>query len=298
MKNINNNESTGFLFKQALDKKLDSDISRKHKDNLRYLYNHFMAFLGEERQQLPLSEISTPLLEGFLQQYGASATTYMNRRRELSVLFNTAGGLIDQTFSTVRRTQVQRIKATLHLAYEKEQLQPVLDFLKASHTNLYRCCLMTYGCLLRPHEEIRLLTKKHFKANNTEIHLAGSENKGGRVRLVYVPEYVRQEIDPILEQIRREDNIFSLSKEPFNYTYFAKQWTREKKKLLARGMIYPKQTLYSFRHSAAINVFRRTKDVYMVQKMMGHSSVTITLKYLRSLGEFNTEELKEAAPVL
>jgi len=31
---------------------------------------------------------------------------------------------------------------------------------------------------------------------------------------------------------------------------------------------------------------------------MGHSSVVITLKYLRSLGEFDTEELKAAAPVL
>src|SRR5689334_5093745 len=65
----------------------------------------------------------------------------------------------------------------------------VLDFLKGNHTNLYRCCLMTYGCLLRPHEEIRLLTKKHFKNGNTEIHLAGNENKGGRIRVAFVPDY-------------------------------------------------------------------------------------------------------------
>ena len=52
---------------------------------------------------------------------------------------------------------------------------------------------MAYGCLLRPHEEIRLLTKKHFKGGNTEIHLAGEENKGGKVRVVYVPDYVRAE---------------------------------------------------------------------------------------------------------
>ena len=38
-------------------------------------------------------------------------------------------------------------------------------------------------------------------------------------------------------------------------------------------------------------------NVYMVQKMMAHSTVVVTLKYLRSLGEFNMDELKAAAPV-
>jgi integrase len=116
--------------------------------------------------------------------------------------------------------------------------------------------------------------------------------------VVYVPEYVRQEFNPILEEIKRDDNIFTKSPMPFNNSYFSKQWNRERIALLSEGLIYPKQTLYSFRHTAAIDVFRRTKDVYMVQKMMGHSSVVVTLKYLRSLGEFNAEELEAAAPKL
>jgi hypothetical protein len=45
-------------------------------------------------------------------------------------------------------------------------------------------------------------------------------------------------------------------------------------------------------------VFRNSKDVYLLQRMLGHSSVVITLKYLRSLGEFNTDELRAAAPTL
>jgi len=295
---LNKDTSTGALFSRALDKKLTSGISKQHQDSLRHVFNHFMRFLGPDGRETPLKELTTGQIESFLQQYNTSATHYMNKRRDLSVLFNTAGRMIDEYLMTVRKTEVRRIKATLHLAYEREQLQPVLGFLKANHINLYRCALMTYGCLLRPHEEIRLLTKKHFKMNNTEIHLEGNENKGGRVRVVFVPEYVREEFDPILNVIGRDDNIFSLTKEPFNDSYFSKQWTREKKKLLSHGLIYPKQTLYSFRHTAAIDVFRRTKDVYMVQKIMGHASVLVTLKYLRSLGEFNTKELKAAAPVL
>ncbi|GAA4924653.1 tyrosine-type recombinase/integrase [Mucilaginibacter defluvii] len=298
MKETNHDQSVGSLFRQALEKKMTSDLSRKHKDNLRHLYNHFMLFLGDEGREIPIRDLTTAQIEAFLHRYDSSSTHYMNKRRELSVLFNTAARLIDEKLLTVKRTEPRRIKAKLNLAYEKEQLKPILNFVKANHDNLYLCCLLTYGCFLRPHEEIRLLTKKHFKAGNTEIHLAGDENKGGKVRVVYVPDYVRQELEPVLDGIKRDDNIFSLCKTPFNEAYFSKQWSRQKKGLLNYGLIYPNQTLYSFRHSAAIDVFRRTKDVYLVQKMMGHSSVTVTLKYLRSLGEFNTEEMREAAPVL
>lgn len=295
---MNNNKSVGALFEQALEKKLASDISRHHKDNLRYAYNHFMEFLGPDGQSIPLKKLKTSQIEEFLNRFGSSSTHYMNKRRDLNVLFNMACKAIDKTLFAVKKTESRRIKATLHLAYEKEQLQPVFDYLKLNHTNLYRCCLMTYGCLLRPHEEIRLLTKKHFKSNNTEIHLGGNENKSGRIRMAYVPDYVRQELNPVLDELKRDDNIFSLTQVPFNNSYFGKQWTRERGVLLSHGLIYPKQTLYSFRHTAAIDVFRRTKDVYMVQKMMGHSSVVVTLKYLRSLGEFNAEELEAAAPKL
>ncbi|NCD67882.1 tyrosine-type recombinase/integrase [Mucilaginibacter agri] len=295
---MKNNKSVGVLFEQALNKKFESSISKKYKDNLRQVYNHFMEFLGSEAYSTPLKKLKTSQIEEFLKRYNSSATHYMNKRRDLNVLFNTACKSIDVNLQSVKRTESRRIKATLNLAYEKEQLKPVLEYLKGSHTNLYRCCLITYGCLLRSHEEIRLLTKKHFKANNTEIHLAGNENKGGRVRVVYVPDYVRQELDPVLDEIKRDDNIFSGKLRPFNNSYFTKQWNRERIKLLSHGVIYPKQTLYSFRHTAAIDIFRRTKDVYMVQKMMGHSSVVVTLKYLRSLGEFNSEELEAAAPKL
>jgi integrase len=293
-----NDQTIGTLFRLALEKKLSSEISKNHKENLRYAYNDFMRFLGKEMSMHPIQSLTTAQVEQFLHGCGSSATSYMNKRRDLSVLFNTAMRLIDKDLPTVKKTQTRRIKASLHVPYEKEQLRPIFDFLKGRHLNLYRCCLMTYGCLLRPHEEIRLLTKKHFKAGNTEIHLAGNENKGGRIRVVYVPDYVREDLDPVLLNLRRDDNIFSGIKVPFNDTYFSKQWNRERRSMVKHGLIYAKQTLYSFRHTAAINVFRRTKDVYMVQKMMGHSSVVITLKYLRSLGEFDTEELKAAAPVL
>jgi integrase len=43
------------------------------------------------------------------------------------------------------------------------------------------------------------------------------------------------------------------------------------------------QTLYSFRHSGAIETFKRTGSITKLQKAMGHSSINVSLTYLRGL---------------
>ena len=49
-------------------------------------------------------------------------------------------------------------------------------------------------------------------------------------------------------------------------------------------------TIYSFRHSGAIEIFKRTGSLTKLQKAMGHSSLNVSLTYLRGL---EVAELKE-----
>ena len=44
---------------------------------------------------------------------------------------------------------------------------------------------------------------------------------------------------------------------------------------------YPK--VYSFRHTAAINIYTLTGSLTKLQKAMGHSSLNVSLTYLRGL---------------
>ena len=48
-------------------------------------------------------------------------------------------------------------------------------------------------------------------------------------------------------------------------------------------MIEDNQTLYSFRHTGAIDVFQRTGSLTKLQQVMGHSNMTVSLRYLRNL---------------
>ena len=113
--------------------------------------------------------------------------------------------------------------------------------------------------------------------------MSGNRNKSGRNRIVPVPSYVRD----ILVKGERHHNIFSNRPQPLNQDYFKTLWTRFKRQsnTLEQG-----QTLYSFRHSGAIEIFKRTGSITKLQKAMGHSSINVSLTYLRGL---EIAELKE-----
>ena len=113
--------------------------------------------------------------------------------------------------------------------------------------------------------------------------LSGNRNKSGRNRIVPVPLYIRD----ILVKGEPNNNIFSNKPKPFNIDYFKTLWSRFKKQsdILEQG-----QTLYSFRHSGAIEIFKRTGSLTKLQKAMGHSSLNVSLTYLRGL---EVAELKE-----
>ena len=181
----------------------------------------------------------------------------------------------------VQSIKLKKPTSTLHKPFDN--INEILEAIKSFNKQLYLCCLMTYGCLLRPHREIRELTWSDFSDDLKYIHLSGNRNKSGRNRIVPVPSYIRE----ILVKGEPHHNIFSGGPTPLNQDYFKTLWSRFKRQsnTLEQG-----QTLYSFRHSGAIEIFKRTGSITKLQKAMGHSSIYVSLTYLRGL---EIAELKE-----
>ena len=161
-----------------------------------------------------------------------------------------------------------------------------MNLIKGFNFNLYLCCLLTYGCLLRPHREIRLLKWKDFSDDLSTISISGDRVKSKRNRIVPVPKYIRK----ILVKKGLEDNIFSGTVIPYNNDYFKTVFRRFKRTFSSvdKGI-----TIYSFRHSGAIEIFKRTGSLTKLQKAMGHSSLNVSLTYLRGLevAELNEEDM-------
>ena len=258
--------------KVALEKKLKENYSEKYKSMLRFSYRCLL-------KQNTTQTIASKHIKKIVGKYtaGVSQNTI---RRHLSVLINEAKS-IGMASDPMLHIKTKKTNAKLHKPYQN--IAKILQAIKAYNPNLHLCCLMTYGCLLRPHREIRELTWSDFSDDLKYIHLSGNRNKSGRNRIVPVPSYIRN----ILVKGNPKDNIFSGKPQPLNQDYFKTLWSRFKRQsnLLEQG-----QTLYSFRHSGAIEIFKRTGSITKLQKAMGHSSINVSLTYLRGL---EIAELKE-----
>jgi len=275
---------------ESLVKELQTqDLSDLYKRDLLSVGDAFVGYLKTRNLfTAPIDQIDTQVADSFLKQYNHSATYYMNKRRTLGAIFSrlVKGKVIPQ--NPLKETTKLKEKATLHEAYTKEQLRKVLGILEDQHPNLHLCALLMYGCFLRPHQEVRNLFRSHFNPEVTTISLSGDSNKSGRVRTVYVPPYVRDALIKYnTHKLDAGANLFTRTCDVFNESYFNTAWSRVKETMIEEGVLTCNHTLYSFRHTAAINLYMKTKDLYKVQQAMGHSSMTVTLTYMRSLGVIN-----------
>jgi integrase len=260
------------LFDSIIDKKLSEPLSKEYYKCLKKLANKL-------RIELKFKGVINVNFIDSISLRNQNNTSYNTTRRHINVLVNY---LFDNGFSIEKsRLKTRKQEEVLHKPIK--DIKALLEEVEKFNKKLHLCCLLTYCCLLRPHQEVRELTWSDFSDDLTFIHLSGCRNKSGRNRIVPVPSYIRE----LLVKGESHHNIFSGTPQPLNQDYFKTLWSRFKRQsnLLEQG-----QTLYSFRHSGAIEIFKRTGSITKLQKAMGHSSINVSLTYLRGL---EIAELKE-----
>ena len=262
--------------KQSVEIKIKQGCSERYIKDARRIVELWERYEREQHiKNLTLNELELSHLRNFLVRPNWCAKTQRTVKSTLSPLIS------DYRPNLFSKVKLKKPNSTLHKPFDN--INDILNDIKLFNSKLYLCCLLTYGCLLRPHREIRELTWNDFSDDLKYIHLSGHRNKSGRNRIVPVPSYIRD----ILVRGERLHNIFSNQPQPLNKDYFKTLWHRFKKQsnVLEQG-----QTLYSFRHSGAIEIFKRTGSITKLQKAMGHSSINVSLTYLRGL---EIAELKE-----
>ena len=254
-----------------VDKIQKGDYSYHHKRDCKWVFNELSKFLSEKAlNKSTIDTINIEHLNQFITQTKWSNRTQKNVLTTLKCLANAT------LKERLDKLKTRKCKSNLHKPIK--DIQDLLNNLKEYNYNLYLCCLITYGCLLRPHQEIRLLKWSDIDLNKGIISLSGNRNKSGRNRIVPIPKYVRNEL--ITLKLDSSEYIFSTKGKAFSKDYFSVLWKRfkEQSELDLTGV-----TLYSFRHTGAIKVFEKTGSLQKLQQVMGHSDMKVSLTYLRGL---------------
>jgi len=265
------------LFDKLVSQKFNEPISDKYKKTLETIANDLRAQV-KTHKTIPIE-----FTNNYLRRY-KNATSFNTIRRHLNALLNylKENGFEVETSSLKPRKQTEKLHKPI------ENIGKLLDEAIGFNNNLYLCCLLTYGCLLRPHREVRQLKWGDFSDDLKYISIGGDRVKSKRNRIVPVPEFIRKQ----LYIGKKENNIFTGSPIEFNEDYFKTLWGRFKR---VSKLTEQDQTLYSFRHTGAIDIFKRTGSITKLQKAMGHSSINVSLTYLRGLEvpELTEEDMPE-----
>ena len=264
-KNINKIDQFDLLVKKKMSEPLSSD----YKKILKRLVSLLRGELASK------GSISVEFIDSISLKY-KTITSYNTIRRHVNVLVNY---LYENGFD-IKRSKLKSKRQTESLHKPIDDVKDLLERIKMFNENLYLCCVLTYCCLLRPHQEIRLLKWSDFNEDLSCISLSGNKVKSKRNRIVPVP-YLG------LEKSHNNINIFTGKERPYNRGYFSTLWKRFKR---LNPDIDKNITIYSFRHSGAIEIFKRTGSLTKLQRAMGHSSLQVSLTYLRGL---EVTELKE-----
>jgi len=270
--NLKPNAKDLDVLELAIARKFNKGVSEHYMRQLNYTLNA----LRKERKG---NSINIETINRVLDRFNNN-TSYNTMRRSLIVLFNLATE-VGWDKDLMKAIKPRRAKAKLHKPIDN--ISELLNEIREYNENLFLCCLLTYACLLRPHREIRELRWRDFDKDLSHIRLSGDRNKSGRNRVVPVPQYVQE----FLKKNEDHLNIFSGKEVPYDKDYFKGLWSRFKK---TSKLLKEDQTLYSFRHSGAIEIYKRTGSLEKLKTVMGHADLSVSLTYLRGL---DVTDLKE-----
>ncbi len=265
-----------FSFKEAaaeLEKFIPkADYGDKHKYSLLwYLKSLKQAYMGSQ-----LNDITTASLTAFImKRHTGSNTSFNTARRYYRGIFNLFQQLGYMDFNPVSEIKAKRAEATINAAFTSQELTSLFEYLKVTDIVLYRVALLMYTTFLRPHQEIRLLKAKFFQFEGRQLVLPPRYTKNGKQTTIPLQSIVLDEFE-FVQSMEGEEPIFG----KVNPYYLSTKWGI---KVRDRYPLKENQTLYSIRHTAAVETYSRTKDVALIQRLMHHSSMEVTIGYLRSL---------------
>jgi len=202
------------LYDYLVKKKLTEPLSIKYKRTLKSIANDLRIEVIKQKT------IPFEFINQYLCKY-ENQTSFNTVRGHLNALLN----YLKESGFEVEASSLKPRKQTEKLHKPINNIGLLLDEVKSFNSNLYLCCLLTYGCLLRPHREVRQLRWGDFSGDLKYISIGGDRVKSKRNRIVPVPKFIREQ----LSIGKKEDNIFTNTPIEFNEDYFKTLWSRFKR---------------------------------------------------------------------
>lgn len=176
----------------------------------------------------------------------------------------------------------------------KEEAEKLLDLVRDSSQKTWEICMLSLYCGFRA-GEIFSLTWGDVNLNSGFITLQSKNTKGKRSREVFMPITIREMF--LAKERGKPDDLVFPARGGGKIHQISDAFNRAVKKAgFNEGITneYQKVVFHTLRHTHASWLVKSGIDIYVVQKVLGHQSLTTTDRY----SHLDEDTLKKAANTL
>jgi integrase len=157
-----------------------------------------------------------------------------------------------------------------------EEVQNIFDNLEGQYLIMVQ---IMYYTGIRPESVLRL---KVSDIVDGHLHIASIKEQ--EAHKIPISSKLSTVLMPFIFGLGKDDYIVSQSSKPAFYNTIQKKLGRLFKKMFNEGLDAKADakkwvSLYTLRHTAFTNLYKHTKDIYLIQKIANHSDIRMTERY-------------------
>lgn len=251
--------------------------------------NKFKPFVDKIKPDLLISEFDNKQTINFRDHLKNdlknSSRTANNTVEHLNTLYS---HLAERKVLPPTPFKIKKLKEEVtskNIAFTDKDRECVEKHLMQHEPELYLFTRFIYYAFIRP-GELHQITLADVRLFERYIIIRGTISKNGKTETVQIiPPLFSELLKISINDEKQFYYLFGKGLVPSRYVS-AKEvaFRRHQKVLKTLGLLESGYTLYSWKHTGAVNAYRAGVGVKELQKLLRHSSVSITDIYLKSLG--------------
>jgi integrase len=263
----------------------------------------FCKFLKENFQGIELRNLDAPIMEQFLNFYQKekkwAAKTRNTYSQNISTLMNDLKklGYIKENPFVGFATQKEK-NSSSHRAYNARQRQIIKEKISIENPQLWLMCCFLFYTFVRPNE-VRQLKISYIELENNKIFIPASISKNGCDGRVDMPVQLRQIlIDNKIFDYPSDFYILGKDGKPSKDCHVRYAFSKKYKIFRDNLGLDKEYTLYSWKHTGVSESYKNGIDVLEISQQCRHADLNETRNYLRSLGVYASDKIKNNFPTL
>lgn len=272
-------------------------LRKKSFQTYQSVFRDFLNFIHRNNIN-ELKKFSEDLANYYINSMDKSASTKNKTIVILKTFFNfliEKNYLKNNPFKKIKKFKNSTIPPA---AFKPKQRKELKEEIARKHPQLWLFCMFIFYTFIRP-GELRKLKIENIWFEEEKIEIPANISKNGKNQFVQIPRQLIELIKKYkLVQYPQKNYIFGNNfepgMEPRGVNYFSNTFKSYLKKLNYSS----RYVLYSWKHSGATECALSGIPLKELQLQLRHSNLLTTDMYLKSIGIFDTHNIKNKFPDL